>query len=222
MKAVLISLGSKSSTWTLEAMKKYFEEVMDRFRNPFLAHQLSSIALNSVSKFRSRILPTMMAYHRKKGVFPHRLTLVMSALFRFYRGVWQGAPLPVQDDPKVVRHFQQMWQEFDQHGSYEQTVSQLLANQELWGDDLSKYSELTSSASQYLHQIDEQGIRVVVQRHHLYLESNGHQKLSLVDAVGHQLVGCSLYLIGQVPFFLIAKLIGEIDKGFISPNTGTH
>ena len=35
-----------------EDLKIFADEVMDRFRNPFIKHQLSDIALNSIPKFK--------------------------------------------------------------------------------------------------------------------------------------------------------------------------
>ncbi len=43
-------------------LNSFAEEVFDRFRNPFIKHLLSSIALNSISKFKVRVLPSLLAY----------------------------------------------------------------------------------------------------------------------------------------------------------------
>jgi tagaturonate reductase len=45
-----------------EELTAFSDEVFDRFRNPFLKHLLSSIALNSVSKFKVRVLPSFLKY----------------------------------------------------------------------------------------------------------------------------------------------------------------
>lgn len=46
---------------------------LDRFRNPFLEHQLSAIALNHEDKVRVRLLPTYEEYREKFGQAPKRL-----------------------------------------------------------------------------------------------------------------------------------------------------
>ncbi len=59
--------------------------VLERFSNPFIKHLLSSIALNSVSKFQVRVLPTILEYKEKYGAYPPALTFSMAALIAFYR-----------------------------------------------------------------------------------------------------------------------------------------
>ena len=59
--------------------------VLERFSNPFIKHQLLSIALNSVSKFQVRVLPTILEYKEKYGAYPPALTFSMAALIAFYR-----------------------------------------------------------------------------------------------------------------------------------------
>lgn len=59
--------------------------VLERFANPFVKHQLLSIALNSVSKFKARVLPTILEYYEKNGVLPKCMTFSLAALIAFYR-----------------------------------------------------------------------------------------------------------------------------------------
>lgn len=61
------------------------EAVLERFSNPFIKHQLLSIALNSVSKFQVRVLPTILEYKEKYGDYPEALTFSMAALIAFYK-----------------------------------------------------------------------------------------------------------------------------------------
>lgn len=61
------------------------EAVLERFSNPFIKHQLLSIALNSVSKFQVRVLPTILEYKEKYGDYPVALTFSMAALIAFYK-----------------------------------------------------------------------------------------------------------------------------------------
>lgn len=68
-----------------EDNRVFGEAVLERFSNPFIKHQLLSIALNSVSKFRARVLPTILEYKEKFGNYPQALTFSLSALIAFYR-----------------------------------------------------------------------------------------------------------------------------------------
>ncbi len=64
---------------------RFAKDVLERFSNPFIKHQLLSIALNSVSKFQVRVLPTILEYKEKFGRYPAALTFSMAALIAFYR-----------------------------------------------------------------------------------------------------------------------------------------
>lgn len=64
---------------------KFGEAVLERFSNPFIKHQLLAIALNSVSKFQVRVLPTILEYKEKFGNYPVALTFSMAALIAFYK-----------------------------------------------------------------------------------------------------------------------------------------
>jgi tagaturonate reductase len=50
---------------------------LDRFRNPFLEHQLSAIALNHEAKVRVRLLPTYEEYRTKFGRGPEILSTLV-------------------------------------------------------------------------------------------------------------------------------------------------
>ena len=68
-----------------EDNRKFGEAVLERFSNPFIKHMLLSIALNSVSKFRARVLPTILEYRDMFGSCPQGLTFSLAALIAFYR-----------------------------------------------------------------------------------------------------------------------------------------
>ena len=65
--------------------KAFGEAVLERFANPFIRHMLLSIALNSVSKFQVRVLPTILEYKEQNGHYPKALTMSMAALIAFYK-----------------------------------------------------------------------------------------------------------------------------------------
>jgi tagaturonate reductase len=67
-----------------DELKKYTKDVLDRFKNPFVAHKLSDISLNSIAKLKSRLLPILMDYRSKQGSYPPLLSLCMIALFLVY------------------------------------------------------------------------------------------------------------------------------------------
>ena len=66
------------------ALAKYSEEVLDRFRNPFVSHKLSDISLNSIAKLKSRLLPIFADFQAKKGHFPPKLSSCLLSMVLFY------------------------------------------------------------------------------------------------------------------------------------------
>ena len=80
-------------------LEVFAEAVFERFSNPFIRHSLSSIALNSVSKYKARVLPSLERYVELRGHLPKRLTFALAALIVFYRGtkVENGALIGQRD-----------------------------------------------------------------------------------------------------------------------------
>ena len=111
-----------------EELTDYANSVLVRFSNPYIKHYLSSIALNSVSKFKVRVLPSILAYKQRFGTYPPTLTFAFAKLIEFYK---KGTP---NDDPAAVAFLQT------------HTVREILANKSLWGADL---SDLAGAVERY-------------------------------------------------------------------------
>jgi tagaturonate reductase len=136
-------------------LEYYAYQVLERFKNPFISHNLEGIALNSIAKFRTRLLPTLLEYHHKMQIFPPGITFAFAALLLFYKGDWKGAPLPVKDDAKVKDRINDIWK----NNATASAITQILATEAFWNLDLSKDKELISRLSLAVHLIEEYGIR---------------------------------------------------------------
>jgi tagaturonate reductase len=134
----------------------FAEEVLDRFRNPFIKHQLSDIALNSVSKFKVRVLPSVLGFVSKHNELPKHLTFSFACLIRFYKGSWKGKPLPVNDSNEIVAKFVEIWNSND----YSEIAKDVLSIKDFWGENLNKVKNLTEAIALALKEIDENGIEV--------------------------------------------------------------
>ena len=97
----------------------YANNVLIRFSNPYIKHYLSSIALNSVSKFKVRVLPSILEYNKRFGKLPETLTFAFAKLIEFYRTDMTN------DAPDVVEFMKTA------------NVKDILAKTEYWGEDLS-------------------------------------------------------------------------------------
>ena len=92
-----------------DELASFASAVTGRFRNPYIKHQLLSIALNGMTKYRTRILPQLLAGVRASGTLPARLTFALAALIAFYRAERNGENYPVQDDAHWLARYQQLW-----------------------------------------------------------------------------------------------------------------
>jgi tagaturonate reductase len=132
----------------------YTEEVMDRFKNPFIKHALADIALNSISKFKVRVLPSLLGYYNTKKKLPTNLTFSLACLIQFYKGTWNNEALPVKDSPEIVEVFKNAWQ----LGTLDLVVNKILATTEFWGEDLTKIKGLLEALVVALNEIEANGI----------------------------------------------------------------
>ena len=137
-----------------EELKTFAEEVLDRFRNPFIKHQLASIALNSISKFKVRVLPSLLAFQKDCNRLPLHLTFAFACLIRFYRGDWNNHTLPINDDDAVVAELKRIW---ELH-SYQEISEQALKNEKFWDQDLTQIPELKEQVAVALELIETKGI----------------------------------------------------------------
>ena len=111
----------------------FANSVFDRFKNPYIQHKWRSIALNSVSKFAVRDLPTLLEYKEKNGKAPKGLTLALANLIYFYKN---DNP---DDNADVVATMKN------------DSISEILANTSLWSSDI---SDLTEIVTEYYNKID--------------------------------------------------------------------
>lgn len=132
----------------------YSEEVMDRFKNPFIKHALADIALNSVSKFKVRVLPSLLGYFNTNKKLPVNLTFSFASLIRFYKGTWNDQNLPVKDGEDITTFFNGLWKSDD----YEKIARLTLQNKSFWDQDLTEIPGLTRAITIALEEIDANGI----------------------------------------------------------------
>ena len=132
----------------------YAEAVQERFKNPFIRHELTSISLNSISKFKTRLLPVLLRYQQERGKLPERITLAFAALLLSYR----GDRVPRQDSPEVLAVFDQAW---SNPASF---VGTILSDASLWGQDLSQLPGLADELTAFLKQLENADCRAALQQ----------------------------------------------------------
>lgn len=113
-------------------LKTFADDVLERFRNPSIRHELISIALNSVSKFKVRVLPSLLTYLERKGELPSLLVTSLASLIVFYRGEYNGLAIPLNDAAETLTFFAEAWAKPDPTA----TVHDILANAAFWDQNL--------------------------------------------------------------------------------------
>lgn len=147
-----------------ESELEYFANaVLDRFRNPFIKHHLISIALNSNSKYETRVLPSVLEYHNRKGTLPNKLVLSLAALIRLFKGEINGNSIDLKENPEILSMYNELWKSYDNNEiNVKDIVEKVLSNESIWKMDLNKIEGLTDKVTNYLTQMEEVGIKKVL------------------------------------------------------------
>lgn len=144
-----------------EQLKDFAETVMERFANPYIEHKLINITLNSVSKFKTRVLPTILEYLEIKGRAPNILTFAFASLIYFYRGKNEkGETHKVSDNGDVLEKFSSLWSDFEKGSiNSERFVTEILSNIDFWGQDLQEITALREKVLFHFIDIGKKGIK---------------------------------------------------------------
>ena len=153
--------------------KSYAEAILERFSNPFVRHELLTISLNSVSKWKVRVLPSLKKYIAKNNSVPARLAFSLAALIIFYNGNKNtdgefvgnsaGREYVIKDNASVVDFFAAT-HKLENSAEIAQKV---LGNIEFWGEDLNELVGLTQAVENGLEGIRQHGCRESVKAFNL-------------------------------------------------------
>ncbi|MDQ0232521.1 tagaturonate reductase [Metabacillus malikii] len=143
-----------------EDLVDFADDVINRFKNPFIQHYLSSIALNSISKFKARVLPTIVDYYEKHHSLPKAIILSLSSLLLYYRGKRANEAITLTDDEYVLNTFSKTWTGYDSgNKSLENIIQALLGDEKLWGTDLTKLTGLKEEVLMNVTIMIEKGVK---------------------------------------------------------------
>lgn len=147
-----------------EELEDFAFSVTERFKNPFIDHALLSISLNSTSKWRARILPTVKDYIKNTGEIPPCLAASFALYAAFYRNGQEltdaglravrpnGDTYTVSDDKAVLEFYLE-----HRDDSAKELIYALCSREDFWGEDLTKLSGFAEYAVKALEMIEEKG-----------------------------------------------------------------
>jgi tagaturonate reductase len=144
-----------------EELDQFAHDVIERFQNPFIKHELSSIALNSISKYKVRVLPSVLEFVKRKKTLPSRLTFSLACLIQFYKGEWNSETTPVSDSDDIITFFKGIWSS----GNIPEVVSKTLSNQSFWDTDLNKVPDLSEQVTTFLQSLQEMNVEEAFSSH---------------------------------------------------------
>ncbi len=136
-------------------LEQFGNDVMDRFKNPYVKHFVTSIMLNSFPKFKARDLPGIKIYLERKGELPAALVLGLAGIIAYYKGGKRGEVLiSPNDDPATLALLTKLWST----ESIETIAVQVLSSEFIWGENLNLIPGLTLQLISYLTSIQEKGM----------------------------------------------------------------
>ena len=146
-------------------LEDFASSVQDRFNNPFINHELISISLNSTSKWKARNMPSLLEYVQKYSKLPKCLAMSLAAYIAFYSNDIQelsdkglvckrpdGKIYTISDDRWALEFFYE-----HRNDSPDKLVHAVLANKQMWDQDLSLIAGLEEFVVNALKKIRSDG-----------------------------------------------------------------
>ena len=157
----------------VEGGRAFAEDVLQRFANPYLEHQLIDITLQITSKMRPRVVPSIRRYHEKRGTLPHHLCFGFACYLRFMQGVEvkdgtiygrrDGEEYPIRDDH--AERLMSAWQSVKEPSDLPKFVESVCAEKGFWGMDLNDIPGFAETVTRYLRDIQANGASAALQAH---------------------------------------------------------
>lgn len=151
---------------TEAAATQFANSVLDRFRNPHIAHQWLSITMQYTSKMKMRNVPVLLRHYQRSQEAPQWISLGFAAYLLFmrsersadgaYKGSLNGKTYIIQDDHAGWFHDQ--WKRLEPSV----LVKEVLANTALWGTDLTSLKGFAPAVNKMLQMLLQQGAKAVI------------------------------------------------------------
>lgn len=137
----------------------FSNRVIDRFSNPFLEHRWENIALNYTSKLNMRNVALLEKWYNKNLVPPLHMALGFAAYIKFMQTEERdGKYIQNINGQQIVLQDEFAPALFDHWKNEKTVVRTVLADDSLWGKDLTEYSEFEAAVQHYLEEINAHGV----------------------------------------------------------------
>lgn len=166
LQRVMFSEIIPTLTLPKDELEGFANSVVERFKNPYIDHRLLSITLNSFSKWRARVMPSVKEYAERFDKLPRLLTFSFAALMQFYTGVFDADGkymgkrgdeyYDVQDDEAALEFCAKHCADT---GVF---VTELCKAVQFWGEDLSLIPGLAQQVNDDLSLIRSKGMKAAL------------------------------------------------------------
>lgn len=144
-----------------EELIQFADDVLERFKNPFVKHFLTSIMLNAFPKFKARDLPGLKIYLSKKGHLPKGIVLGLAGIIQYYKGGTRGNDtIQPNDDQEIMTLLTELWAS----GDTAKVASGVLGSEMIWGENLNEIEGLTDLIKSFLDNIEAEGMLKTVEQ----------------------------------------------------------
>ena len=151
----------------VDYLKEFTASVIGRFKNPFINHRLLDISLNSMTKFKTRLLPQFLNYYQQNRAVPPLMSLSLAALICFYRGEVDGRSYPLKDDQPFLDMYAELWGQAGNGTVDEQTATEIvrrvLSLDQHWETELLGLEGLLEQTTAYVVDITNKGMKETLQ-----------------------------------------------------------
>ena len=139
-----------------DELQKFASDVLERFMNPFVDHQVTSIMLNSFPKYQTRDLPGVKTYLERKGELPQGLVFGLAAIITYYKGGKRedGTEIVPNDSQEIMDLLKNLWAT----GDTQKVTDGVLSATQIWGEDLNNIPGLNALVKKDLDLIQEKGM----------------------------------------------------------------
>ena len=140
----------------MDELRQFASDVLERFNNPYVDHQVTSIMLNSFPKFETRDLPGLKTYLERKGELPKGLVFGLAAIITYYKGGKRedGVEIVPNDSQEIMDLLKDLWAT----GDTQKVADGVLGATSIWSEDLNKVEGLNAMVKQYLDLIQSKGM----------------------------------------------------------------
>lgn len=152
-----------------EKAEAFAKAVYERFENPFVNHALLAISLNSISKWKGRILPTFKDSVAATSKLPKWLTYSLAALLAFYRSTEEGDgcligaraagnTYEIHDDAEKLAFIKE-----NAAKATAEYVRTVMSRSDFWGEDLTAIAGFADAVTAHIDRMAEVGVKAHIE-----------------------------------------------------------